>query len=229
MIYTTAEWLHRSGINIMRLKGRFAGLKLYFFRFVRFVPVIGEKKTPFNALDSVSIEIENGMFGLLGPNGAGKTTLMRIVCGIFNQSMGTAWINGIDFREKREELQGLIGYLPQEFGTYENMTAYEFLDYLAILKRIYDRAWFVQAPVVICACAIPDKAWVRRDGKNYCDVDVAIAMEHLILAATDVGLGTCWIAAFDPAAAREVLGLPNSVEPIAFTPLGYADNRALTK
>jgi ABC-type multidrug transport system ATPase subunit len=64
---------------------------------------------------------------------------MRIVCGIFNQSMGTAWINGIDFREKREELQGLIGYLPQEFGTYENMTAYEFLDYLAILKRIYDR------------------------------------------------------------------------------------------
>jgi len=93
------------------------------------------------------------------------------------------------------------------------------------LRRIYDRAWFVQAPVIICACAIPDKAWVRRDGKNYCDVDVAIAMDHLILAATDVGLGTCWIAAFDPAAAQEVLGLPNSVEPIAFTPLGYADNQ----
>ncbi len=93
------------------------------------------------------------------------------------------------------------------------------------LKRIYDRAWFVQAPVIICACAIPDKAWVRRDGKNYCDVDVAIAMDHLILAATDVGLGTCWIAAFDRAAAREVLSLPNSVEPIVFTPLGYADNQ----
>ncbi|MDP2981912.1 MAG: efflux RND transporter permease subunit [Candidatus Latescibacter sp.] len=139
VIHTTAEWLHRSGINIMRLKGRFAGLRLLFYRFVRFVPVIGEKKNPFNALDGVSIDIENGMFGLLGPNGAGKTTLMRIVCGIFNQTMGTAWINGIDFREKREELQGLIGYLPQEFGTYENMTAYEFLDYLAILKRIYDR------------------------------------------------------------------------------------------
>jgi multidrug efflux pump subunit AcrB/ABC-type multidrug transport system ATPase subunit len=139
IIHTTAEWLHTSGVNIMRLKGRFAGIRRSFFRFVRFVPVIGEKKKPFNALDSVSIEIENGMFGLLGPNGAGKTTLMRIVCGIFNQTMGTAWINGIDFREKREELQGLIGYLPQEFGTYENMTAYEFLDYLAILKRIYDK------------------------------------------------------------------------------------------
>jgi nitroreductase len=62
---------------------------------------------------------------------------------------------------------------------------------------------------------------VRRDGKNYSDVDVAIAMDHLILAATELGLGTCWIAAFDPAAAREVLGLPEGVEPIAFTPLGY--------
>jgi nitroreductase len=59
------------------------------------------------------------------------------------------------------------------------------------------------------------------DRKNYSEVDVTIAMDHLILAATDLGLGTCWIAAFDPAAAREVLGLPDGVEPIAFTPLGY--------
>ncbi len=93
------------------------------------------------------------------------------------------------------------------------------------LRRIYDQAWFVQAPLVICACAIPNKAWVRRDSKNYSDVDVAIAMDHFILAATDIGLGTCWIAAFDPAAARNVLGLPDSVEPIAFTPLGYTDNQ----
>jgi nitroreductase len=91
----------------------------------------------------------------------------------------------------------------------------------AELRRIYSRAWFVQAPLVICACGIPDQNWVRRDGKNYNDVDVAIAMDHLILAAADLGLGTCWIAAFDPAAAREVLGLPDDVEPIAFTPLGY--------
>jgi nitroreductase len=59
------------------------------------------------------------------------------------------------------------------------------------------------------------------DGKNYNDVDVAIALDHLILAAADIGLGTCWIAAFDPAAAREVLNLPDGVEPVAFTPLGY--------
>jgi nitroreductase len=59
------------------------------------------------------------------------------------------------------------------------------------------------------------------DGKNYNDVDVAIAMDHLILAAADLGLGTCWIAAFDPDVARDVLNLPDGVEPIAFTPLGY--------
>ena len=89
------------------------------------------------------------------------------------------------------------------------------------LKRIYPRDWFAQAPLVICACGIPAKGWTRRDGKNYTDVDVAIAMDHLILAATSLGLGTCWIAAFDPTAAREVLGLPDGAEPIAFTPLGY--------
>ena len=92
----------------------------------------------------------------------------------------------------------------------------------AELRRIYNRDWFVQAPLVICACGIPGRAWARRDGKSYMDVDVAIVMDHLVLAAANAGLGTCWIAAFDPTAAREVLGLPADVEPIAFTPLGYA-------
>ena len=92
----------------------------------------------------------------------------------------------------------------------------------AELRRIYHREWFTQAPLVICACGVPGEGWVRRsDGKNYTDVDVAIVMDHLILAATDLGLGTCWIAAFDPVAAREVLGLPDGVEPMVFTPLGY--------
>jgi nitroreductase len=89
------------------------------------------------------------------------------------------------------------------------------------LKRVYHRDWFSQAPLVIGICALPSVAWVRRDGKNYADVDATIAMDYLILAAADLGLGTCWVAAFDPAAAREVLHLPEGVEPIAFTPLGY--------
>jgi nitroreductase len=89
------------------------------------------------------------------------------------------------------------------------------------LRRIYRRGWFVDAPIILCACGVPAENWVRMDGKNYNDVDVAIAMDHLILAAASLGLGTCWIAAFDPDAAREVLNLPAGVEPIAFTPLGY--------
>ena len=84
------------------------------------------------------MDIHTGMFGLLGPNGAGKTTLMRIICGIFEQSYGKIFINGIDTQKKREELQGLIGYLPQEFGTYENLTSWEFLEYQALLKGIYN-------------------------------------------------------------------------------------------
>jgi len=91
----------------------------------------------------------------------------------------------------------------------------------AELGRIYHRPWFVQAPLIIAIVALPEEAWSRRDGANYAFVDAAIAFDHLILAATDLGLGTCWIAAFDPQAAREVLQLPESAVPVALTPLGY--------
>lgn len=91
------------------------------------------------------------------------------------------------------------------------------------LKRIYPADWFVQAPIVICAVTLPNEAWVRKDGKNYAEVDTAIAFDHLILAATSLGLGTCWIAAFDMAAAREVLEIPDNGLPLIFTPLGYPD------
>ncbi len=97
------------------------------------------------------------------------------------------------------------------------------------LRAVYDKAWFVEPPLVVCACGLPEEGWTRRDGKSYVDVDVAIVMDHLILAATNEGLGTCWVGAFDPAAARRVLGLPNNVEPVAFTPLGYPADEACPK
>ncbi len=93
------------------------------------------------------------------------------------------------------------------------------------LLGIYDEPWFVEAPVVICACGISSQSWIRQDGKNYCDVDVAIVMDHLILAATDLGLGTCWVGAFNPEEACKVLKLPDDLEPIVFTPLGYPDDQ----
>jgi nitroreductase len=90
------------------------------------------------------------------------------------------------------------------------------------LKRIYHRDWFVTAPVLICICTLASRAWVRGlDDKNYADVDAAIIMDHLVLAATELGLGTCWVAAFNPERARQVLGLPEDVTPLLFTPLGY--------
>ncbi len=91
----------------------------------------------------------------------------------------------------------------------------------ARMRAAYSRDWFVGAPVILAAVGVLSESWVRKDGRNYNDVDVAIAMDHVILQAADLGLGTCWIAAFDAAAAREVLALPEGVEPIVLTPLGY--------
>ena len=92
------------------------------------------------------------------------------------------------------------------------------------LGAAYAREWFWKAPVVIAVCILPKEAWVRSfDGKNYAMVDGALAMDHMQLAAAELGLGTCWIGAFDPAAAREILGLPDGVELVGMTPLGFPD------
>jgi ABC-type multidrug transport system ATPase subunit len=138
IIYKAGIKMSRENIDIYRLEGRFKNIRKNFYKIVILIPLIGRKKKPFKALSCVSLNIGSGMFGLLGPNGAGKTTLMRIICGILEQSYGKVWINGMDTQKKREELQGLIGYLPQEFGSYENMTANEYLHYQAMLKNIID-------------------------------------------------------------------------------------------
>ncbi|MFA6064233.1 MAG: nitroreductase family protein [archaeon] len=90
------------------------------------------------------------------------------------------------------------------------------------LLQIYSRDWFVTAPIVICACTTKKDSWARMDGKNYCDIDLAIALDHLILQATELGLGTCWVGAFDPNKAKELLSLPKEYEPILFVPIGYS-------
>jgi multidrug efflux pump subunit AcrB/ABC-type multidrug transport system ATPase subunit len=138
-ISVTSKKLYQEKVNIDRITGRFGTLRRGTLRLVKQIPVIGKQHQPFKALNGVSLDIGTGMFGLLGPNGAGKSTMMRTICGILEQSYGKIWINGIDTQEKREELQGLIGYLPQEFGTYENMPAQDFLDYQAILKGLTDK------------------------------------------------------------------------------------------
>ena len=88
------------------------------------------------ALDSVSIEIENGLFGLLGPNGAGKSSLMRTLATLQEADSGSAKLNDIDIFQQPHELRQILGYLPQEFGVYPRISAEQLLTHLAILKGI---------------------------------------------------------------------------------------------
>ncbi len=89
------------------------------------------------------------------------------------------------------------------------------------LGQAYTRDWFQQAPLILAVCVEPAKAWQRLDGKNFADVDGAILMDHLTLCAADLGLGTCWVVAFEAARVKAALHLPEGIEPLALTPLGY--------
>lgn len=90
------------------------------------------------------------------------------------------------------------------------------------LSKIYGAKWFVEAPYVLCVVAVIDQAWTRPwDKKNIADIDATIVMDHMILAAQDVGLGTCYIGAFKKQEAHRFLNLEENEEAVLFTPLGY--------
>ena len=89
------------------------------------------------------------------------------------------------------------------------------------LARTYGRDWFWKAPVILIVCVEPSKAWVRSDGMNYAYVDGALAMDHMTLCAADLGLGTCWVGAFDAAELKRAMNLPDGIEVVGMTPLGH--------
>ena len=91
------------------------------------------------ALNNVSLEITNGMFGLLGPNGAGKSTLMRTIAALQEPTSGIIEFNGINILENPMFIRQNLGYLPQEFGVYPKISAYRLLDHLAVLKGIVNK------------------------------------------------------------------------------------------
>jgi ABC-type multidrug transport system ATPase subunit len=91
------------------------------------------------ALDNVSLTIDPGMFGLLGPNGAGKSTLMRTIATLQAPSKGTIRFKDIDVIAEPEKLRRVLGYLPQDFGVYPRVSAYDMLDHMATLKGIAGR------------------------------------------------------------------------------------------
>lgn len=89
------------------------------------------------------------------------------------------------------------------------------------VAEAYPRDWFKSAPVIIAVCGDHSQSWKRRDGKDHCDVDAAIAVDHMTLAAADLGLGTCWICAFDAEKCHKALDLPGNQEVVVLFPLGY--------
>jgi nitroreductase len=85
-----------------------------------------------------------------------------------------------------------------------------------------DQTWMAEAPVIVVGCGLPGGAYKHMGGEgNSAVIDVAIALDHLTLAAVAEGLGTCWIGAFDEAAVKKLLHIPADVKPVALTPLGY--------
>ncbi|MCR4603799.1 MAG: nitroreductase family protein [Prevotella sp.] len=85
----------------------------------------------------------------------------------------------------------------------------------------YNREWFATAPVVIIASVLHDEEWVRADGKHHGDIDIAIAVEHLCLAATEQGLATCWVCNFDADLCKRLFNLDNNEEPAVLIPVGF--------
>ncbi len=102
--------------------------------------VYGSGSQAVRALDGIDLSIGKGMFGLLGPNGAGKTTLMRILAGIVNPTAGTVRVNGHDVSTQagKKAVKSILGYLPQELGMYDELSAAQFVDYMGILKGLED-------------------------------------------------------------------------------------------
>lgn len=120
----------------------------------------------------------------------------------------------------------------------KNLQPWHFLiirnENLKKIKSCYSRDWISEATVVIIICGDHSISWKRDDGKDHCDIDIAIITDHLSLAATELGLGTCWVCNFDAKKCKELFEIPSHIEPIALIPLGYPadkcdEERHLTK
>jgi nitroreductase len=85
----------------------------------------------------------------------------------------------------------------------------------------YNREWIKTAPVLIIACGYRNLSWKRADGKDFLEVDLSIAIDHITLQATELGLATCWVCNFKEAILKENLKLPENIVPVAIIPLGY--------
>ena len=117
-----------------------------------------------------------------------------------------------------------VNFQPWRFYVIESEAA------KAVLRPCYHREWFAEAPLYIVVCADEAASWKRSsDGHDHADIDAAIAAEHICLAATEQGLGCCWVCNFDVPACREALQLPDNLRPVVLLPIGYAADKPTQK
>lgn len=100
---------------------------------------------------------------------------------------------------------------------------------MAKLQECYNREWFATAPMYIICSILHNEEWVRSDGKHHGDIDIAIAVEHLCLAATEQGLATCWVCNFDAEKCKQLFSLTDNEEPAVLIPIGYAADESKEK
>lgn len=147
------------------------------------------------AVQNININLKHGIYGLLGENGAGKTTLMRIICGILEPTQGKVLCDGMEIGQMGGEYRSLLGYLPQDFGYYEDFSAYRFLHYMAALKAIpeeYAKERIEELLDIVDLMAVKDKKLKTFSGGMLRRVGIAQALlnnpEILILDEPTSGL-----------------------------------------
>lgn len=147
------------------------------------------------AVQNINLTLQHGIYGLLGENGAGKTTLMRIICGILEPTQGKVLCDGMEIGQMGGEYRSLLGYLPQDFGYYEDFSAYRFLHYMAALKAIpeeYARERIEELLDIVDLMAVKNKKLRTFSGGMLRRVGIAQALlnnpEILILDEPTSGL-----------------------------------------
>ena len=147
------------------------------------------------AVKEISVCLKHGIYGLLGENGAGKTTLMRMICGILEPTQGSILCDGMRIQEMGGAFRSLLGYLPQDFGYYEDFSAYRFLHYMAALKAIpedYAKNKIDELLEMVDLTAVKDKKLKTFSGGMIRRIGIAQALlnnpEILILDEPTSGL-----------------------------------------
>jgi len=138
--------------------------------------------------------------------------------------------------EIEEEKVGKILEAAKEAPSAGNLQARDFIivrdpeTRRELVSAAFSQGFISEAPLVIIVCANPDKSGAKygsRGGELYCIQDATISAQNILLVVNSLGLGACWVGAFDENSVREILGIPDGIKPVAIIPIGYPDEEPL--